>query len=312
VIGFDRVYVATAEADTAATINAILSRGPERIRGVVLTPGVYSLIEPIRIQHSSQVLLGLGLATLVSARGTPCVVVGNNVDDVRIGGILVDAGEREAEVLVQVGDKSGYGGKAEAPTFLYDVFLRVGAGQDPSVQQYRAKVMLRVYSGHVVGDDVWLWRGDHTSVGLVRNGDNPCAVGVEVIGDDVVFYGLAIEHTLQDQLRWSGERGRTYYYQCELPYDVTRAADWRGARGFVGYRVLPGVRQHEAHGVGVYSFFRDAEVWASAGIRAPAAVERSFVSPFSRHLDGNGGISSVINGKGQPTREKATVHYCPS
>jgi hypothetical protein len=32
-----------------------------------------------------------------------------------------------------------------------------------------------------------------------------------------------VEHTLGDLLDWQGERGRTYFYQSELPYDVTQA-----------------------------------------------------------------------------------------
>ena len=34
-------------------------------------------------------------------------------------------------------------------------------------------------------------------------------------------YGLAVEHTLGDQVVWKGDGGRTYFYQSELPYDVT-------------------------------------------------------------------------------------------
>jgi hypothetical protein len=37
------------------------------------------------------VLLGLGLATLISGNGKPCIIVGN-VDGVRIAGFILEAG----------------------------------------------------------------------------------------------------------------------------------------------------------------------------------------------------------------------------
>lgn len=50
-----------------------------------------------------------------------------------------------------------------------------------------------------------------------------CDFGLRVDGDDVTMYSLAVEHTLKDLTVWNGERGRTYFYQSELPYGVTQA-----------------------------------------------------------------------------------------
>jgi len=33
--------------------------------------------------------------------------------------------------------------------------------------------MVQVNSGNVIIDDVWLWRADHSSAGLVKNRKNP-------------------------------------------------------------------------------------------------------------------------------------------
>ena len=44
--------------------------------------------------------------------------------------------------------------------------------------------------------------------------------------------GLAVEHAEQDLTVWNGERGRTYFYQSELPYGVTQA-DY-GDKGYAG------------------------------------------------------------------------------
>mmetsp|Transcript_91663 Transcript_91663/g.258289 ORF Transcript_91663/g.258289 Transcript_91663/m.258289 type:complete len:407 (-) Transcript_91663:570-1790(-) len=156
-----------------------------------------------------------------------------NIDGARIAGVLLQAGPFKAEVLLQWGDGSHLG-DAQNPGFLHDVFARVGGPNDPVVEEVGANFMVRLESGHIVGDNLWLWRADHGVAGLVRGGANPCQTGLVVNGDDVTIYGLAVEHTLGDLVQWSGNRGRTFFYQSELPYDVTQAY---GDAGYVGYRV---------------------------------------------------------------------------
>ena len=58
------MYVARA-LEGAASINAQLSLGYH----VVLSPGVYRLQQPLRLAVAGQVLLGMGLATLVATAG---------------------------------------------------------------------------------------------------------------------------------------------------------------------------------------------------------------------------------------------------
>ena len=60
------------------------------------------------------------------------------------------------------------------------------------------RVVKSLEADGVVGDNLWLWRADHTVSGLVKDGDNPCETGLVVHGDDVTMYGLAVEHTLKD------------------------------------------------------------------------------------------------------------------
>ena len=168
--------------------------------------------------------------------------------------------------------------------------------------------MVHVRSGHVVGDNMWLWRADHAAGGGVSPESNPCDHGLVVDGDDVTMYGLAVEHTLQDLTVWNGERGRTYFYQSELPYGVTQGEF--GDKGYAGYRVADGVTSHGGWGVGVYSFFRDHNVTVQAGIVAPSAPEGSFVAPLTVFLNGNGGIAHVINDKGAASvGPKTSVNY---
>jgi len=68
-VDFSAVYVANNRTDTAKSINAKLSTGLH----VVMAPGIYNLEASLELTHSGQVLLGLGIATLVPTAGTPVV-----------------------------------------------------------------------------------------------------------------------------------------------------------------------------------------------------------------------------------------------
>jgi len=72
--------------------------------------------------------------------------------------------------------------------------------------------MLQINSGHVLIDDIWLWRADHSVDGLIKDSKNPVATGLQVNGDYVTGYGLAVEHTLGNLLEWNGNYGQTYFY----------------------------------------------------------------------------------------------------
>lgn len=98
-------------------------------------------------------------------------------------------------------------------------------------------------AGQVIGDNFWLWRADHSIGGAsVTGGFYPCLHGLVVNGDSVAMYGLAAEHTLEDLTVWRGDKGATYFYQSELPYDVSEEAF--GEAGYVGYRVDDAVTEH--------------------------------------------------------------------
>jgi hypothetical protein len=203
-------------------------------------------------------------------------------------------------------------GDGQNPGIMSDIFARVGG---PNLdRQVGVDRMVRVHSGNVVGDNLWLWRADHALLDpneppqtdiddpkksqyhLTANGEYPSEAGLEVIGNDVTMYGLFVEHTLGHMTQWRGENGRVFFYQSELPYDVTQEnfADV----GYAGYMVADNVRSHEAHGVGVYTYFRDHEVSVGSGIRAPEADGVRFTNAFTRFLNGHGGILHVLNGQG--------------
>jgi len=295
-IDFSQVYVADPARDTAASINVHTSAG----LSVVLSAGIYNLEAPIELNHPNQVLLGLGLANLVAVQGTSAVVVGN-VPGVRIGGILVSAGRQATNVLVKFGH-GGYSGEASNPGLLQDVFIRVG---DQTASGVQARVMLEINNGHTIGDDIWLWRADHTAEGLVYSGNNPCEHGLVVNGDDVTMLGFSAEHSLKDQVQWNGERGASYFLQVELPYDVTSEY---GDAGITGYRVASDVQEHVAYGIGIYHYFRDFAVTVETGVVAPAHLTNNFHQPFSVYLNGSGTMNHIINDQGPGTYRLANSH----
>eukprot|EP00667_Euglena_gracilis_P004473 EG_transcript_4493 len=300
-IPFEEVYVADPRRDTAASLNARLAAGLH----LVFAPGVYGLDAPLDVVQDDQVLLGLGLATLVSLNGNAVVRVGK-ASGVRIAGLLLEAGPKPTAVLLQFGPagEAEDGSSAAAtgdpanPGVISDVYARVGGARPGQVD-----TMVRVTSGNVVLDNVWLWRADHDAQGLVFNRSNPCTTGLVVDGHNVTAYGLAVEHTLGDLVRWNGDHGRTYFFQAEMPYDV-RQEDY-GDHDFVGYRVGDAVTAHEAHGAGVYHFFRDHPVAVRRGIAAPASPGVRFVSPLAVYLSGFGILHHVVNEDGSETSAKS-------
>ena len=291
-IDFHNVYVAT-DKDTASIINEKLEEGLH----VVLSPGNYNLTESIQITKPNSYVLGIGFPTLISTKGSPCITVGN-VDGVRIAGILLQAGPEPTPTLLEWGSK-GYPGDNNNPGFLYDCFARVGGTNDPAVQQMQAETMVVINSGNVVGDNLWLWRADHgINDQKVYNSNNPCDTGIQINGDNVTMYGLAVEHTLKNMTEWNGENGRVYFYQSEYPYDVTQQN--YGDPGYVSYKVADSVHSHNAWGIGVYSFFRDHPVTVNTGIETPTASCIHFTNSLSVFLDGQGQITHVINNTGDP------------
>lgn len=229
-----------------------------------------------------------------------CIIKVGDVDGVRICGLLLQAGPLSASrtaapSLLQWGS-GAHAGSAASPGMLHDLFARVGGPDGTAASPVGVKAMVYIRSGHVIGDNMWLWRADHTGGAAVSYSSNACENGLLVDGDDVIMYGLAVEHTERDLTLWRGERGRTFFYQSELPYGVTQSQF--GAMGYVGYRVADSVRAHDGWGIGVYCFFRDHNVSVASGIAVPEALVQRFSAPLSVFLNGHGGIEHVINRHG--------------
>ena len=287
-------YIAHAGVDNAAKINAALSSG----RNLILTPGIYNLETSIQVTRPDTVVLGLGYPTLIPTGGTPALKVAD-VNGVRIGGLLLEASTTNSPTLLQIGDPGSNLSHAGDPIFLYDIFARVGGPAPGS-----ADCMVTIHSSNVVGDNAWLWRADHGSgVGWTVNKNKN---GLIVNGNNVIYYGLAIEHTQEYQMIWNGNGGRNYFYQSEMPYDVPDQASWQhgNAKGYASYKIGDSVTTYEAWGVGIYCYFTAGVAVSDNAIEAPKASGVKIHHMVDVHLGAKGGISHFVNGAGPSVMDK--------
>jgi hypothetical protein len=278
-------------SDSVRRINTALARG----ENLLLTPGVYDVDRTIAVKRAHTVVLGLGLATLTAQDG----VVPMRIADVRgvdVAGLMFDAGPVESPVLLKVGPRHAHKSSAADPTSIQDVFFRIGGPHAG-----RARVSLEVNSDHTLLDDIWAWRADHgQGVGWTVN---TARTGVVVNADDVTATGLFVEHYQGYEVVWNGERGRTVFFQNEMPYDPPDQAAWQhdGVPGFAAYKVADHVRAHEGWGLGSYIFTNvDPSLHARRAFEAPVRPGVRFHDLLTVSLNGAGTIDHVINDTGAP------------
>jgi hypothetical protein len=301
-ISIDEFYVAKPGNDNAESINKALKKG----KNVLFTPGIYLLSESLKVTRPGTVMMGIGMATLVPEKGNKAIEV-SDVDGVTIASLLIDAAKIPSETLMQVGKSGSKKYHAANPTYLFDVFFRIGGPHEGSASR-----CLVINSNNVSADHVWLWRADHgTGVGWDKN---KCANGLIVNGDNVTIYGLFNEHFQEYQTIWNGENGRVYFYQSEMPYDPPTADAWKHGEtyGYASYKVGHQVKNHHAWGVGIYNVFYDAPVIVDQAIETPPALEKNIHHKLIFWLNGNREsiVKSIINGKGgsvNSSNRKATM-----
>ena len=292
-------YLVKPGADDAQTINAALQKGKD----LLITPGIYQLTESLRITKPGTIIIGLGMPSLEPVNGNMVLEVAD-VDGITLSGLLIDAGLKHSKTLLQMGDPESDKDHANNPSFLFDLFFRVGGPHEGY-----ATSCITMNSNNVYMDHIWLWRADHGNGAGWET--NPCANGIIVNGNDVTAYGLFNEHFQEYQLLWNGENGKVYFYQCEMPYDPPTVESYRhdDKNGYASYKVADHVTNHEAWCVGIYCVFRHAPIVVDAAIETPPALENQIHRKFTFFLGGgfkNSKISSVINGKG-PVADETNV-----
>ncbi|MYX33806.1 MULTISPECIES: discoidin domain-containing protein [unclassified Streptomyces] len=296
-IPLSQFYVVKPGA-TAATINAALAQG----LNLLFTPGVYHIDQTIDVNRANTVVLGLGLATIIPDNGVTAMKVAD-VDGVKLAGFLIDAGAVNSQVLLQVGPQGAAADHAANPTTVQDVFIRIG-GAGPG----RATTSMEVNSDDTVIDHTWIWRADHgAGVGWDTN---PADYGLRVNGDDVLATGLFVEHFKKYDVQWSGERGRTIFFQNEIAYDApNQAAIQNGAtKGWAAYKVDDSVNSHEAWGLGSYcNFTTDPTIRMDHGFEVPVKSGIKMHDVLVVSLGGMGQYDHVVNGTGSATSGTSTT-----
>ncbi|MEO7234147.1 MAG: adenylyl cyclase [Lapillicoccus sp.] len=280
-----------------STVNAATAQG----RNLLLLPGVYDVSRAISVKRAGSVVLGLGFPTLTPTNGNAALEVAD-VPGVDIAGLIIDAGSPTSPALMTIGTgRAGKGKAAQAsdaayPTGIQDVFFRIGGPHAGS-----ATVALQVNSDHVVLDDIWAWRADHgQGVGWTVNTSD---TGVVVAGDDVTATGLFSEHFQKENVIWSGERGRTVFFQNELPYDAPDQASWQhdGILGYAAYKIADTVKQHELWGGGSYIYTNvNPTLHASHAFEVPVTAGVRLHDLLTVSLNQAGTIDHVVNDVGAP------------
>jgi hypothetical protein len=298
-IPLSQFYIARSDRDTAATMNAALAAG----KNLLLTPGVYNLDTALKVTRPDTVVLGIGMPTLSPQKGTAGMEI-SDVSGVKVACILFDAGQVESPELLQVGEPGSNQSHANDPTSLDDIFCRIG-GAAVGV----SKTGVIINSNDVIGDHAWIWRADHGSG--VGWDENKSTNGLIVNGRNVTYYGLFVEHFQQDQVLWNGENGRTYFFQCEMPYDPPTQEAWMHGtvKGYPGYKVADNVKSHEAWGLGIYCVFNHDNIYSDNAVEAPQSSDVKFHHVLIFRLSGateQSGINSVINGQGSPATKQQT------
>lgn len=296
-------YIAKAGTDTAESLNDALEQGSN----LILTPGIYHLDNPLHVKREGTVILGIGMATLIPQTGLSAMTV-DDVSGVSVSGIIIDAGLSQRSSLLIIGTSGSSKNHATNPTALFDVSCRVGGALAGSTQN-----CITINSNNVIMDNIWIWRADHGNPGTVGWDINPSENGLVVNGNDVIAYGLFVEHFQGFQTVWNGNGGQVYFYQSEIPYDPPDQASWRqpnGEKGFPSYRLSKHVTSHTAAGLGVYCNFNN-RVELENAIVTPVASDIELKNMVTIWLNGAVGssINHVINGRGPAVpNQKATLN----
>ncbi|MET4142181.1 hypothetical protein [Pedobacter sp. UYP1] len=296
-------YIAR-EGDTDVEINTALKAG----KNIFFTPGHYALNAPIQVNRKDAILLGAGIASVTlepAEKNTWGCVYAGDKDGIIIAGLLMDS-SNSTTYQVRIGEEGANADHAVNPILLTDITCRVGGVQSKNIQIHTS---MQINSNNVVGDHFWLWRADHGSQrgGNLRWVRDRCKNGLIVTGADVTLYGLFAEHYQEYEVLWLGERGRTYFFQNEPPYDAPNQASWtsQGGRvdGYAAFKVANTVKEHHSIGMGSYAVITgtDGHVNKKNGFEIPNSSNVKFEKMIITRFAGPGNIQNVINGIGGST-----------
>jgi hypothetical protein len=296
-------YVAK-DGDTDVEINRALQNG----KNIFFTPGHYALNAPIQVNRKDAILLGAGIASVTlepTEKNTWGCIYADDKDGIIIAGLLMDS-FNSTTYQIRIGEEGANTDHSANPILLTDITCRVGGVQSKNIQIHTA---MQINSNHVVGDHFWLWRADHGSQpgGNLRWVRDRCKNGLIVTGDDVTLYALFTEHFQEYEVLWLGERGRTFFFQNEPPYDAPNQESWTSqegkVHGFAAFKVANTVKDHQSIGMGSYAVFTgtDGKVNKHNGFEIPNTPNVKLEKMVTTRFSGPGNIQNVINGTGGST-----------
>ncbi|MFI5075576.1 MAG: hypothetical protein ACHP7G_11295 [Actinomycetales bacterium] len=111
------------------------------------------------------------------------------------------------------------------------------------------------------------------------------------------------EHFQKENVIWSGERGKTIFFQNEFPYDAPTQADWQhdGILGYAAYKVADSVKTHELWGGGAYIYTNvNPTLHATHGFEVPVTPGVRLHSLLTVSLNNAGTIDHIVNDVGAP------------
>lgn len=297
-------WYVTKEGDTDVEINAALKAG----KNIFFTPGHYALNAPIQVNRKDAILLGAGIASVTlepTEKNTWGCIYADDKDGIVIAGLLMDS-FNSTTYQVRIGNEGANADHSSDPILLTDITCRVGGVQSKNIQIQTA---MQINSNNVVGDHFWLWRADH---GSQKGGDlrwvrDRCKNGLIVTGKDVTLYALFVEHFQEYEVLWLGERGRTFFFQNEPPYDAPNQAAWSSqggkVNGYAAFKVANSVKEHHTIGMGSYAVFTgtDGNVNKKNGFEIPNSPDVKLEKMCITRFAGSGNILNVINSTGGST-----------
>ena len=294
ILDLDEFFVAR-EGDSAELINAHLAGG----RNLILSPGLYKAEVPIFVGLADTVVLGIGMATIGPHRGNiEGALMVSDVPGVTVASLTIDA-YYASKYQLRVGEVGSNRDHSANPTFIFDVFARVGGHYHHGVH---TEVSVQINSNNVVGDHFWIWRADHGRG--IRWDRNAGTFGLVVTGNNVTMHGLFVEHYQQYQAVWTGEHGRIFFFQCETPYDFpfqvySHAGD---VQGWASVKVCNEINNFTGVGFGIYGVHNQYAMRVENAIEVPHREDVWLRNIMTNEIGSRGGrTNNVVNGVGRAT-----------
>jgi hypothetical protein len=199
-------YIANPATDTAATLQAQLNAG----KNLLLNPGTYNLSAMLTISRRNHVVLGLGIADLLSAAGVQTLRIADAATNTVLTGLQLDGTapadpSTAPEYQVQIGVNGGTG-SSQNPTTLDDVDVASAATTGAVINQDNVIWDESESGTNGAAQTAAAWATDAYSYGVVVNGDH------------VTLQSLYVEGHKKTQITWNGNDGQVEFLEDEPPY----------------------------------------------------------------------------------------------